>query len=146
MATATLHPESAQATRAPHARPFLTNYTFADATRDMQRADEKFWAAHTAWRAAEDACERDPRCGDDPEWQAMCDTATDLRDAMFGCGVFSASALLAKLTAINEGPAMNVVSMDLANGSGTIFDVVLWDCERVANRELQPQGSDPIVT
>lgn len=145
MATATLHPESAQATRAPHARPFLTNYTFADATRDMQCADEKFWAAHTAWRIAEDKCEREAS-EDEGTWQPLCDAATLARDEMFECGVFSASALLAKLEAIGEGPAMSVVAMDLTNGSGSIFDMVLWDCERVANRELQPQGSDPIVT
>lgn len=116
----------------------LPQYGFADMTRDMQLADQKFWTAHAAWRAAEDAYNADPREAEHPEAFALFERACELRNAMFSSGVFSASALSAKLVAIDEGMRGSCIDMKLPGGFA-VFDVIQWDCERVAKREYLPE-------
>lgn len=138
MAFTDLHSQSAQATRAPHAGGVLPGYGFGEMTRDMQRADEKFWAAHAAWRAAEAAFEADDGDDNSESYRTLFEAMDFTRDAMFSAGVFSASALSAKLVAIDEGARGSCMDMDLPGGY-TVFDAIQWDCERVAKREYLPE-------
>lgn len=100
-------------------------------TLDTAAIDAKFWAAHAAWRAAEDACAANP---DHPDAAALVDRASELRDTMFCSGVFSATALLAKLDAINEGMGGSCLDMVLPSGH-RVMESILWDCGRIAMRE-----------
>ncbi len=97
--------------------------------------DHEFWRLHAAWREAEDDFEAGPFDGDDPEGEALLDIATELRDAMFGQGVFSAMALLAKLEAVRDGGPSSLMDMKLPSGF-TVFDVIRFDVERLAKAEL----------
>lgn len=124
MAATHLHPESGRA-------------IIERARRDRMAADAKFWSAYAAWRLAEDTCEREAN-EEDGTWDTLCDAATNLRDVVLSCGVFSARALLTKLKVIEEGSPASVMDMMLPGGF-SVFEVVLWDCERLAKIEFHPE-------
>ena len=108
----------------------------AAAVSAVKAVDAQFWRLHAKWRTLEDAFENYPGYPDeDPVAERMLDEASAARDAMFQCGVWTAAALGAKLAACNEGGASSVIDMRLRPGF-TVFDVIEWDCERIAKREM----------
>lgn len=97
----------------------------------VYRQDAAFWALYAQWREAEDAFECSPFYGDEPEGEVLARHATDLRAAMFLAPIATATALSAKLEALEECAAAEVeVSPGL-----TIFDVIRRDCSELANHE-----------
>ncbi|MBV1918574.1 MAG: hypothetical protein KUG65_11020 [Sphingomonadaceae bacterium] len=101
-----------------------------------QTLDAQFWRLHAIWRLMEDEFEMDPRFPDEDDIaRAMCDRASDARDAMFASPIRTATALMVKLEACREGGAGSVMEMRLRSGV-SVFDVIQWDCERLVKREM----------
>ena len=98
----------------------------------IKAIDAEFWRLHATWRRLEDEMEASPYSGDDPEGQAMIDVASEARDAMFLRGCWTAAALLTRLEAFEEG---GVCNQQLRPGI-SVFDMLKWDAERVAKREM----------
>lgn len=96
--------------------------------------DAAFWQLHAQWREAEDAFETGPYAGDESEGEVLADIASDLRDAMFLESISSATALAAKLEAIEDYGPNGAVGIELPGGM-TIFDAVRRDCQRLADLE-----------
>lgn len=112
----------------------------ASAVSAVKAVDAEFWRLHAKWRQLEDAFENYPGYPDeDPVAERMLDEASDARDAMFQCGVWTAAALGAKLAACREGCASSVIDMSLRPGF-SVFDVIEWDCGRIAQREAGLAG------
>ena len=103
--------------------------------------DAAFWQLHARWREAEDAFETGPYAGDEPEGEVLADIASDLRDAMFLESISTATALAAKLEAIEDFGPCGAVGMELP-GDMTIFDAVRRDCQRLADLEAGQSAPD----
>lgn len=102
----------------------------------VQAIDAEFWRLHAQWQLLEDEFETHPGFPDQcPESAALLDRATAARDAMFGRGVWTGTALFAKLAACRAGGAGSLMEQDLQAGI-TVFDVIQWDCERIMKRDL----------
>ena len=85
-----------------------------NASREL---DPEFWQAFDLWQFAQGGE------GEDVAW----------RDMML-CTARSAGAILAKLTAL-QGMSATILD-ELAHPSFTFRDVLSWDAERVAKREM----------
>lgn len=102
----------------------------------IKAVDADFWLLHAAWRQLKDECAASPCQADDPEGQVRLERASKARGSMFLSPVRSASALLAKLVACDEGSPGSVVD-ELLLPAITVFEAIKNDCERVSQREAQ---------
>lgn len=101
----------------------------------LKAIDATFWQLHARWQLLEDEFENYPGFPDeDPVAARMLDQASAARDAMFGRGVWTGAALLAKLEAVAAGGGSMVAEQDLQAGF-TVLDMLQGDAGRIFQRE-----------
>lgn len=101
----------------------------------LKAIDATFWQLHAQWQLLEDEFEIYPGFPDEDLVAAqMIEQSSAARDAMFGRGVWTGAALLAKLEAVAAGGGSMVAEQELQAGF-TVLDMLRGDAGRIFQRE-----------